>query len=110
MEDGTTFGILQAVINIPIGVLLTMFHKPIGTKMSDRGKQLNLDKIVGEKLRRLIEETSVKHNDQEVKVTVSIGGSSYPELECDSFEELVNNADINLYEAKDTGRNKVVAK
>ena len=67
-------------------------------------------KIVGEKLRRLIEETSVKHNNQEVKVTVSIGGSSYPELECDSFEELVNNADINLYEAKDTGRNKVVAK
>ncbi len=65
---------------------------------------------VGEKIRRVIEETSVKHGEQDIKVTVSIGGSSIPECACESFEQLVNNADTNLYEAKDTGRNKVVAK
>ena len=55
-------------------------------------------------------ETFVKYAKQEVKVTVSIGGSSFPELICDSYEQLVESADKNLYEAKDTGRNKVVSR
>jgi diguanylate cyclase (GGDEF)-like protein len=74
------------------------------------GADFSAIKVVGEKVRRVIEESSVKHGEQEVKVTVSIGGSSSPETECESFEQLVNNADDNLYEAKDTGRNKVVSK
>lgn len=66
--------------------------------------------VVGEKIRRVIEESTVKHAEQEVKITVSIGGSSYPESDCESFEQLVNIADNNLYQAKDTGRNKVISK
>jgi len=65
-------------------------------------------KVVGEKIRRIIEESTIKHGDQDVKITVSIGGSSYPEASFEDFEELVNTADGNLYNAKDTGRNKVV--
>ncbi len=67
-------------------------------------------KVVGEKVRRVIEESFIKHGTQEIKVTVSIGGSSCPESECENFEQLVNAADNNLYQAKDTGRNKVVSK
>ncbi len=72
------------------------------------GANIDAVKIVGEKIRRIIEESTIKHNTQEVKVTVSIGGSSFPETECEGFEELVNKADNNLYLAKDTGRNKIV--
>ena len=50
MNNGLTIGILQAAINIPIGMLLAIFHKPIGTKMSKSGKNMHLDKIYGKKL------------------------------------------------------------
>lgn len=73
------------------------------------GAKLDALKLVGEKIRRIIEETFVKHNDQEVKITVSIGGSCFPENDCESYEQLIEKADSNLYDAKETGRNKVVA-
>lgn len=72
------------------------------------GANLSATEIIGEKIRRVIEETMVKHGDQEVKVTVSIGGSCFPEVACDSYDQLIENADKNLYKAKDTGRNKVI--
>lgn len=67
-------------------------------------------KIAGEKIRRVIEESFVSYNNQEIKVTVSIGGCSFPESDITDIEQFVNHADNNLYEAKDTGRNKVVVK
>jgi diguanylate cyclase (GGDEF)-like protein len=74
------------------------------------GADISAIQIIGEKIRRVIEETFVKHGTQEVKVTVSIGGSSFPEFDCESYDTLIENTDKNLYEAKDTGRNKVVAR
>ena len=65
---------------------------------------------VGEKIRRFTEENTIKHASQDIKVTVSIGGVSYPEIEIDNVENLVKKADDNLYHAKETGRNKVVVK
>jgi hypothetical protein len=50
VENGIIMGIIQAVTNIPIGVLLVIFHTPIGRKMSAAGKKLHFDKIAGEKL------------------------------------------------------------
>ena len=57
----------------------------------------------GEKLRAAIE--SCKPED--LVITSSIGAAEL--IEGDSFETLFNRADQAVYEAKDTGRNKVVA-
>jgi diguanylate cyclase (GGDEF)-like protein len=63
---------------------------------------------VGERLRRMIEETSIADGDQLIHVTVSIGLTSFPELAAESDLELVKHADEALYCAKETGRNRVV--
>ena len=65
---------------------------------------------VGEKIRRLIEESVVRYKNQEIRITVSVGGTSFPEFDAESVEEIIKNADNNLYKAKELGRNKVVCK
>ncbi len=64
---------------------------------------------VGERLRRMVEETSVSDGGQSIHVTISIGVTSYPELKVSEEQDLVKCADEALYLAKDTGRNRVVA-
>jgi diguanylate cyclase (GGDEF)-like protein len=58
---------------------------------------------VAERLRRDVEEIDLEG----LGVTVSIGVASYPELEMDRPERLVQAADVALYEAKNAGRNRV---
>lgn len=65
-------------------------------------------RAVGEKLQRMVEETSVTDGDQEIRVTISIGVTSFPELAAASDQELVKRADESLYSAKETGRNRVI--
>lgn len=67
---------------------------------------------VAQRLRQVVEDTVVEIlNDknevtQTVKVTISVGVNQFKEG--DSAQELYQNADKALYEAKSTGRNKVV--
>lgn len=63
---------------------------------------------LGERLRRMVEDTSVLDGDQIICVTISIGVTSYPELEVTDEQDLVKRADEALYKAKETGRNKVM--
>ena len=63
---------------------------------------------VGERLRRMVEETSVTDGDQVIRVTISIGVTSYPELTVAGEQDLVKRADEALYSAKESGRNKVI--
>ncbi|MBI4437329.1 MAG: diguanylate cyclase [Candidatus Omnitrophica bacterium] len=61
-----------------------------------------------ENLRKAVEETSIPLNKTEtLKVTVSIGVSSYPRFPLASSEELVKLTDQALYLAKQGGRNQV---
>jgi diguanylate cyclase (GGDEF)-like protein len=62
---------------------------------------------VGERLRRMIEEMSIRDGDQEIHVTISIGATSYPELNVGDDQELLKQADNALYLAKESGRNRV---
>ncbi len=64
---------------------------------------------VGERLRRMVEETSVTDGDQVIRITISIGVTSFPELEVADEQELVERADEMLYKAKESGRNRVLA-
>lgn len=64
---------------------------------------------VCEKLRRLIETRPFSFADQRVEVTTSFGIRSTRQNEIDvSVEEFIRDADAKLYEAKSSGRNRVV--
>lgn len=63
---------------------------------------------IAEKLRRIIEtHTFVLLNGEKINITVSIGVATYPDTTPD-IHNLIDQADLALYAAKHSGRNKVV--
>lgn len=61
---------------------------------------------IAEKIRTLVENTTVVYENQKISVTISIGGLMYnPSL---SKDELIENADQNMYKAKENGRNQTI--
>lgn len=62
---------------------------------------------LSERVRRVVEEMETSYNEQKIKVTVSIGGTSYPQRDVKDFTELLQIADTKMYKAKDAGRNLV---
>jgi two-component system cell cycle response regulator len=65
--------------------------------------------VVGERLRERIEAMRVASDAGELKVTVSVGCSSFADLEEKTPEALVSAADKRLYAAKHAGRNRVIS-
>ncbi|MBI4578611.1 MAG: GGDEF domain-containing protein, partial [Planctomycetes bacterium] len=65
--------------------------------------------VVGERLRRKVEAHRLLLEDgRDISVTISMGVATYP-YDAGSALELVRHADQALYQAKDRGRNQVVA-
>lgn len=66
---------------------------------------------VGEKLRSAIEDTIFRDNREEYRVTASFGQAAGKPATEDKFSKdaLISQADQALYEAKEKGRNRVVA-
>ncbi|MBU0547437.1 MAG: GGDEF domain-containing protein [Candidatus Omnitrophica bacterium] len=62
--------------------------------------------FAAERIRQAIEASVIKAYDEELKVTVSIGVSAFPD-NTDHIRELIEIADQALYLAKETGKNKV---
>lgn len=63
---------------------------------------------IAERIRKAIEAAPIElSNGSKIKITVSIGVSCYPDPVKD-LEMLIERADEALYEAKRTGRNKVI--
>jgi len=65
---------------------------------------------VGERLRERVAAMRVEHEGKQLSVTVSVGCSSFAELEEKTPEALVSAADKRLYAAKHAGRNRVVSR
>ncbi len=64
--------------------------------------------VISEKIRKVVEELVIMIGDaEELKFTVSIGISQINKEKDVSIENSINRADKALYEAKETGRNKV---
>ncbi|MHB1677996.1 MAG: putative bifunctional diguanylate cyclase/phosphodiesterase [Sulfuriferula sp.] len=63
---------------------------------------------IAERLRKAIEKFSIEFNHQKIKTSVSIGIASYPR-DGDTPDFLMKAADAALYEAKKSGRNRVVS-
>ena len=65
---------------------------------------------IAERLRRIFEESKLKFNGKDLKVTVSCGVSAYSPFTIEDINKniLIKYADEALYKAKETGRNKVV--
>ncbi len=65
-----------------------------------------LSEQIAERIRHIVESHPVEYDGQEITMTVSIGLTKAP---CDTpYEQLFEKADEALYQAKETGRNKVV--
>ena len=63
--------------------------------------------ILAERMRQSIENASTEISGQAVKITVSIGAAEY-NTEMTSINALYKNADQAMYQAKHSGRNRVV--
>ena len=67
-------------------------------------------KILSEKILKIVESLIIEHEDDKIKITVSMGGTSIPEYKVHDTDELIAIADKYLYEAKEAGRNRAVVK
>jgi two-component system cell cycle response regulator len=56
----------------------------------------------------MIEDASIADGEHMIRITVSIGGTAYPEVDAEEETALVKQADGALYTAKASGRNRVV--
>lgn len=62
--------------------------------------------VFADRLRSLIEKSSIFYDDKVINVTVSIGVATFSS-DFQKHEEWIEAADIALYQAKETGRNRV---
>jgi len=71
------------------------------------GANAEASEKIAERIRKTMEDIAVLPDAIGLKTTVSIGLATYP-LSSDAIEPLISCADAALYEAKHSGRNKVV--
>jgi len=72
-------------------------------------RAIGIDQAVhtAERLRKLVEGTSVESGGKTLKATVSIGVAGFPTTPTKTVAELIDAADKALYRAKHAGRNRV---
>jgi diguanylate cyclase (GGDEF)-like protein len=60
-----------------------------------------------ERLRKKIEQLTVKHDQQDIRYTISLGIAEFNK-ELQNYQQWIEHADLALYEAKHSGRNRSV--
>lgn len=73
-----------------------------------RGVPLMNAGILAERLRTMVAGNTFEHEGTRLPVTISVGVAAYPEVDAKNCLELIAAADEALYEAKRTGRNRVL--
>ena len=63
--------------------------------------------LVAEKIRKIFEETKIKIPNGSIQKTLSLGVSEFPG-DGEGFWQCIKYADVALYRAKETGRNKAI--
>jgi diguanylate cyclase (GGDEF)-like protein len=63
-------------------------------------------KIVAERIRREIEKHVYPFENKQLKVTISLGTATFPQ-DSEDKDDLIKSADMALYHAKESGRNRV---
>jgi diguanylate cyclase (GGDEF)-like protein len=66
--------------------------------------------ILAERLRVLVESAAFEFDGTRIPITISIGIAAHPDLPVETGAQLIAAADEALYEAKRTGRNRMVLK
>jgi diguanylate cyclase (GGDEF)-like protein len=74
-----------------------------------RGVDLPGASQFGERVRRIVQAQLFLYQDIEIKVTISVGVATVPDVGMREPAELVAAADEALYEAKHAGRNRVIS-
>ena len=62
--------------------------------------------LLGERIRKRLEATTIAYEDQAIKTTLSGGLASYP-IDANDGTALLNNADKAMYRAKNFGKNNI---
>jgi two-component system, cell cycle response regulator len=63
---------------------------------------------IAENIRHRIEDSTISHHSQTIRVTISLGGVSFPEHPANNIQTLIDTADKKLYQAKASGRNRTI--
>ena len=71
------------------------------------GASLHDAMLVAERMRRIVGEALIKEGEATIRVTISLGVVSCPELDVASQDDLLRAADELLYKAKANGRDRV---
>lgn len=66
--------------------------------------------VLGERLRASVEANVFEFDGHRLPVTISVGVAAHPEVNAETSSHLIQAADEALYQAKRTGRNKVLLK
>jgi diguanylate cyclase (GGDEF)-like protein len=74
-----------------------------------RGVDLQGATLFGERVRRMVQSQAFLYQTTEIKVTISVGVATVPDVGMHGPAELVALADDALYEAKRGGRNRVIS-
>ena len=63
--------------------------------------------VVTQRIREAVEKETISYNNHNIKVTISMG-ISIKNQNIKNFKEFIKFADINLYKAKESGRNRII--
>jgi diguanylate cyclase (GGDEF)-like protein len=62
---------------------------------------------MGERIRRVVEESRTVSGPVDIRVTISLGAVSFPSVDAADLDDLIRRADAAMYEAKKAGRNRL---
>ena len=103
--------ILKRLAELSISTLRTddIFARYGGEEFTivSRGTASHEAAIIAERLRTIVERTDFIYDGTRIPITISLGVAALPEVQAETPEDLIGQADKALYDAKNSGRNKV---